>query len=735
MFENALKKSIEIGGRTLTLETGKMARQASGAVFASYGDTQLLATATGTLEPREGIDFFPLTVDYEEKMYAVGKIPGGFIKREGRPTEKAILSDRIIDRPVRPLFPKGYKNDVQVVVTVMSVEQDNAPDILAINGVSAALHISFIPFLGPIGAVSIGRLNGEFIINPTVEQMEESDMFIAMCGTKDAINMVECKADVVPEEVILDGLMYGHEEIKRIVAFIEDFRAEALARGVAAEKLVFAKEPFDADLEAAVSAMTKEKFDAAFRHCASVKMPKKKREAYFEATEQEIIAAFEAEHPEEIDEIKEIIAKYQKETVRRIIAGDKLRVDGRKVDEVRPITCEVGVLARTHGSALFTRGETQILNVCTLGTIRDEQTLDGLGLDESKRYMHHYNFPPFSVGEARPMRGPGRREIGHGALAEKAVEPMVPSEDVFPYTLRLVSEALESNGSTSMGSVCASTLSLMDAGVPLKAPVAGVAMGLIKDGDDITILTDIQGMEDALGDMDFKVTGTSDGVTAIQMDIKIAGITREVFEEALKQAKKGRLHILGIMLDTISEPRPQLSKFAPRIINTQVDPDKIREIIGSGGKTIKKIVDVTGAKIDIEDDGRVFIASVDANQGEEALRIINAIVEDVEVGKIYLGKVVNIRDFGAFVELVPGVMDSSGKDGMCHVSELMNRRVENVTDLLNEGDMIAVKVLGIDDKGKVKISRKAALREGIPEDMQEVITGKKAQELLSGNKR
>lgn len=735
MFENALKKSIEIGGRTLTLETGKMARQASGAVFASYGDTQLLATATGTLEPREGIDFFPLTVDYEEKMYAVGKIPGGFIKREGRPTEKAILSDRIIDRPVRPLFPKGYKNDVQVVVTVMSVEQDNAPDILAINGVSAALHISFIPFLGPIGAVSIGRLNGEFIINPTVEQMEESDMFIAMCGTKDAINMVECKADVVPEEVILDGLMYGHEEIKRIVAFIEDFRAEALARGVAAEKLVFAKEPFDADLEAAVSAMTKEKFDAAFRHCASVKMPKKKREAYFEATEQEIIAAFEAEHPEEIDEIKEIIAKYQKETVRRIIAGDKLRVDGRKVDEVRPITCEVGVLARTHGSALFTRGETQILNVCTLGTIRDEQTLDGLGLDESKRYMHHYNFPPFSVGEARPMRGPGRREIGHGALAEKAVEPMVPSEDVFPYTLRLVSEALESNGSTSMGSVCASTLSLMDAGVPLKAPVAGVAMGLIKDGDDITILTDIQGMEDALGDMDFKVTGTSDGVTAIQMDIKIAGITREVFEEALKQAKRGRLHILGIMLDTISEPRPQLSKFAPRIINTQVDPDKIREIIGSGGKTIKKIVDVTGAKIDIEDDGRVFIASVDANQGEEALRIINAIVEDVEVGKIYLGKVVNIRDFGAFVELVPGVMDSSGKDGMCHVSELMNRRVENVTDLLNEGDMIAVKVLGIDDKGKVKISRKAALREGIPEDMQEVITGKKAQELLSGNKR
>lgn len=733
MFENALKKSIEIGGRTLTLETGKMARQASGAVFASYGETQLLATATGSLEPREGIDFFPLTVDYEEKMYAVGKIPGGFIKREGRPTEKAILSDRLIDRPVRPLFPKGYKNDVQVVVTVMSVEQDNAPDILAINGVSAALHVSFIPFLGPIGAVSLGRVNGEFVINPTVEQMEEGDLYISMCGTKDAINMVECKANVVSEDIILDGLMKGHEEIKRIVAFIEEFRAEALSRGVAAEKLVFEKAPFDPALEEAVGNLTKEKYEAAFRHCAEVKMPKKKREVYFEDTKKEIIASFEDEHPEEIDEIKEIISKYEKETVRRIISKDKLRVDGRKIDEVRPITCEVGVLARTHGSALFTRGETQILNVCTLGTIRDEQTLDGLGLDESKRYMHHYNFPPFSVGEARPMRGPGRREIGHGALAEKAVEPMVPSEDVFPYTLRLVSEALESNGSTSMGSVCASTLSLMDAGVPIKAPVAGVAMGLIKNEDDITILTDIQGMEDALGDMDFKVTGTSEGVTAIQMDIKIAGITREVFTEALAQAQKGRMHILGKMLEAISEPRAELSKYAPRIINTQVDPDKIREIIGSGGKTIKKIVETTGAKIDIEDDGRVFIASIDSNQGEEALRIINAIVEDVEVGRIYLGKVVNIRDFGAFVELVPGVMETSGKDGMCHVSELMNRRVENVTDLLNEGDMIAVKVLGIDDKGKVKISRKAALRDGIPADMKEVITGKKAKELLGNN--
>lgn len=731
MFENALKMSMEVGGRTLTLETGKMARQASGAVFASYGDTQLLATATGSLEPREGIDFFPLTVDYEEKMYAVGKIPGGFIKREGRPSEKAILSDRIIDRPVRPLFPKGYKNDVQVVVTVMSVEQDNAPDILAINGVSAALHVSFIPFLGPIGAVSVGRINGEYIINPTVAQLDESDMFISMCGTKDAINMVECKANVVSEDVILDGLLFGHEKIKEIVSFIEEFRAEAFKRGVASEKLVYEKAPFDPVLEEKVGTMSKEKFDVLFRHCAEVKMPKKKREVAFSETESEILAAFAEDYPEQIDEIKEIIAKYQKETVRRIIAVDKLRVDGRNVDEVRPITCEVGVLARAHGSALFTRGETQILNVCTLGTLSDEQTIDGLGLDEPKRYMHHYNFPPFSVGEARPMRGPGRREIGHGALAEKAVEPMVPSEDVFPYTLRLVSEALESNGSTSMGSVCASTLSLMDAGVPIKAPVAGVAMGLIKDDEHITVLTDIQGMEDALGDMDFKVTGTSEGVTAIQMDMKIAGITKEVFREALAQAKKGRMHILGIMLDSITAPRQQLSKWAPRIINTQVHPDKIREIIGSGGKTIKKIVETTGAKIDIEDDGRVFIASVDAEAGEQALEIINAIVADVEVGKTYLGKVVNIRDFGAFVELIPGVLETSGKDGMCHVSELMCQRLEKVTDLLNEGDKIAVKVIGIDDKGKVKLSRKAILRDGgVPEGMEEVITGSKADALL-----
>ena len=731
MFENALKKSMEIGGRTLTLETGKMARQASGAVFASYGDTQVLATAVGSTEPRDGIDFFPLTVDYEERLYAVGRIPGGFIKREGRPTEKAILSARITDRPLRPLFPKGYKNDVQAVITVLSVEQDNAPDILGINGISAALHLSFIPFMGPIGAVSVGRINGEYIINPTVEQCEESDMFIAMCGTKDAINMVECKADEVGEDVILDGLMFGHEEIKKIVAFIEEFRAEALERGIAAEKLEFVKPPFTAEIEEVVKPMAKEKYDAVYRKCAGEKIPKKEREELFAAVQDEIVARFEEQYPDNIDEIKEIIGVAQKETVRRIIASEKLRVDGRHVDEVRPISCEVGVLARTHGSSLFTRGETQILNVCTLGSLSDEQILDGLGVEESKRYMHHYNFPPYSVGEARPMRGPGRREIGHGALAEKALVPMIPSEQTFPYALRLVSEAIASNGSTSMGSVCASTLSLMDAGVPIKAPVAGVAMGLIKDNDDITILTDIQGLEDALGDMDFKVAGTAEGVTAIQMDMKIAGITREVFVEALEQARKGRMHILGKMLEAIAEPRAELSEYAPRIINTKVHPDKIREIIGSGGKTIKKIVEETGAKIDIEDDGSVYIASVDAKKGEAALKIIEAIVEEVEVGKIYEGTVVKIADFGAFVQIIPGVLDTSGKDGMVHISELMNRRVEKVTDLLKEGDRVVVKVLNVDHQGKVKLSRKAAIADGIPEGMSESLHGSKAQELLN----
>lgn len=706
-----MRKSLDIGGRTLTLETGRMAKQASGAVFAVYGDTMVLATATGSSEPREGIDFFPLTVDYEERLYAVGKIPGGFIKREGRPSEKAILTSRIIDRPIRPLFPKGYRNDVQVVTTVMSVDQDNPPDMTALIGASTALHISHIPFLGPIGAVVVGRINGELIINPTVDQAAQSDMHIAVAGTKLAVNMVEASALEVPEEEILEAILFGHEEIKKIVNFIEDFRNEALELGLAKEKVEFVPEKPSEELEQSVRSVAVDKISEAVHKCAAEKTIKAERENYLKQIKREIIAEFEEQYPENLKLISDLVDKYEKEVVRRIIAREKLRIDGRQITEVRPIAVEVGVLSRTHGSSLFTRGQTQILNACTLGAVGDEQILDGLGVEESKRYMHHYNFPPYSVGEARPIRGPGRREIGHGALAERALEPVIPSEDEFPYTIRLVSEAIESNGSTSMGSVCASTLSLMDAGVPIKAPVAGVAMGLIKDEDHITVLTDIQGMEDALGDMDFKVAGTEKGVTAIQMDIKIAGIDREVLTQALAQAKDGRMHILGKMLEVISEPKKELSPYAPRIIRTKIHPDKIRDVIGAGGKIIKKIVEDTGAKIDIEDDGRIFIASVDGSKGEKALKIIESITQDVEVGRTYTGKVVKIMDFGAFVEIIPGVLDLPGKEGMVHISQLSDKRVEKVTDVVKEGEQITVKAIGIDNQGRVKLSRKEVLKD------------------------
>lgn len=711
MQNNYFKKSLELGGRTLTLETGRMAKQASGAVFTVYGDTMVLATATGSSEPREGIDFFPLTVDYEERLYAVGKIPGGFIKREGRPSEKAILSSRIIDRPIRPLFPKGYRNDVQIVTTVMSVDQDSPPDVTAIIGASAALHVSDIPFLGPIGSVIVGRVDGKLITNPTVEQAVKSDMHIAVAGTKDAVNMVEAGALEVPEEEILEAIMFGHEEIKKIVQFIEDFRNEALELGLAKEKQVFVPVKPSEELEQAVRDVAVDMISEAVHKCAAEKMSKLDRENYLKEIKKGILAQFEEQYPEDVKVIAGLVDGIEKEVVRRIIAREKIRIDGRQINEVRPITVEVGILSRTHGSSLFTRGQTQILNACTLGAVGDEQILDGLGVEESKRYMHHYNFPPYSVGEARPIRGPGRREIGHGALAERALEPVIPSEDDFPYTLRLVSEAIESNGSTSMGSVCASTLSLMDAGVPIKAPVAGVAMGLIKDEDHITVLTDIQGMEDALGDMDFKVAGTAKGVTAIQIDIKIAGIDRQVITQALAQAKEGRMHILGKMLEVISEPRKELSPYAPRIIRTKINPDKIRDVIGAGGKIIKKIVEDTGAKIDIEDDGRIFIASIDGAAGEKALKIIEAITQEVEVGRTYLGKVIKIMDFGAFVEIIPGVLDLPGKDGMVHISQLSDKRVEKVTDVLKEGDQILVKAIGIDNQGRVKLSRKEVLRD------------------------
>ncbi|MEG1661474.1 MAG: polyribonucleotide nucleotidyltransferase, partial [Clostridiales bacterium] len=618
---NVLRKSIEVGGRMLTLETGRMAKQAGGAIFASYGNTMVLACATMSAQPRQGIDFFPLQVEYEEKMYSVGKIPGGFIKREGRPSEKAILSSRLIDRPLRPLFPKGFRNDVQVVATVMSVDQDNPPDMTAMVAASAALHISNIPFSGPIAGVTVGLIDGEYIINPTLAQEESSLMHLSVAGTADAVMMVEAGAKEVEEAVMLEGIMFAHEQIQKLVAFIEEFRAEAEELGLAKEKFVFAKEPIDPALEAAVRDQAGDAFRTVMKCCSAERLDKATRDGLFEQINNAVQEALAEQYPEQQSTIGEVLYSIEKETMRSLIAKDKIRIDGREITEVRPISCEVGVLACVHGSSLFTRGQTQILNALTMGMVSEEQMLDGVSAETSKRYMHQYNFPPYSVGETKPMRGPGRREIGHGALAERALLPVIPDETVFPYALRLVSEAIESNGSTSMGSVCASTLSLMDAGVPIKAPVAGCAMGLIKEGEDITILTDIQGMEDFLGDMDFKVAGTAAGITAIQMDIKIAGIDREILTRALEQAREGRMFIMGKMMEAINHPRKELSPYAPRIITIQIDPDKIREVIGSGGKIIKKIVEITGAQINIEDDGRVFIASVDGVKGDDALKI------------------------------------------------------------------------------------------------------------------
>lgn len=695
-----LKKELTLAGRQLVFETGRLAKQAGGAVLVSYGDTCVMTTATSSAEPREGIDFFPLTVDYEERLYAVGKIPGGFIKREGRPSEKAILSSRLIDRPVRPLFPKGYRNDVHVVATVMSVEKDNLPDVTAINGVSAALHLSEIPFQGPIAAVAVGYVDGEFVINPNVEQNEKSLLHLVVAGTKNAVMMVEAGAREIPESDCLEAIMLGHEKIKEIVQFIEDFRTEALSMGLAKEK----KEPviysIDTVLEQEVRAYAAEPLQIAIQN-----KDKLQREENIKIAKDDAFAKFIEVYPENAKDIKAVLDAIVKEFVRKLITVDKVRPDGRALDEVRNINCETGVLPRTHGSGLFTRGQTQVLTVVTLGAVGEEQILDGLGVEDSKRYMHHYNFPPFSVGEARPMRGPGRREIGHGALAERALEPMIPSEVDFPYALRLVSEVLESNGSTSMGSVCGSTLALMDAGVPIKEPVSGVAMGLIKEGDFYSILTDIQGMEDALGDMDFKVAGTRNGVTAIQMDIKIAGIDRNIMKDALEQARKGRLFIMDKMTAVIGKPREELSPYAPRIITMMIDPDKIREVIGPGGKTIKKIIEDTGVKIDIEDDGRVFIAAVDPEAGKKALRIIEDLTRDVEIGKIYIGKVNRITTFGAFVEILPG------KEGLVHISHMAEERVGKVEDVVSIGDEILVKVTEIDKQGRINLSRKEALRQ------------------------
>lgn len=688
--------SIDWAGRPLTVEIGELAKQANGAVLVRYGDTVVLSTATASKEPKS-VDFFPLTVNYEERLYAVGKIPGGFIKREGRPSEKAILASRLIDRPIRPLFAEGFRNEVQVVSMVMSVDQDCSPEMAAMFGSSLALTISDIPFEGPIAGVTVGRVNGEFVINPSVAQMEQSDMHLVVAGTKDAINMVEAGANEVPEEVMLEAIMFGHEEIKRLIAFQEDIAAK-----VGKEKMEVVLYELDAQLEAEIRARVEGEVKRV------VQVPEKlAREAAIEQLKAEVVAAYEEQEADEetIKQVKEILYKLVKEEVRRLITEEKVRPDGRKVDEIRPLSSAVGLLPRTHGSGLFTRGQTQALSVCTLGALGDVQILDGLGIEETKRFMHHYNFPPFSVGETGAMRGPGRREIGHGALGERALEPVIPSEKEFPYTIRLVSEVLESNGSTSQASICASTLAMMDAGVPIKAPVAGIAMGLVKSGEHYTILTDIQGMEDHLGDMDFKVAGTEKGVTALQMDIKIKGLSREILEEALQQARKGRLEILKHMMQTISGPRKELSKYAPKILTMQINPDKIRDVIGPSGKQINKIIEETGVKIDIEQDGTIFISSVNEEMNKRAKKIIEDIVREVEVGQVYLGKVKRIEKFGAFVELF------SGKDGLVHISELAEERVGKVEDVVSIGDEILVKVTEIDKQGRVNLSRKAVLRD------------------------
>lgn len=688
--------TIDWAGRSLSVEIGQFAKQANGAVMVRYGDTAVLSTATASKEPKK-LDFFPLTVNYEERLYAVGKIPGGFIKREGRPSEKAILASRLIDRPIRPLFADGFRNEVQVISIVMSVDQNCSSEMAAMFGSSLALSISDIPFQGPIAGVTVGRVDNEFIINPNVEQLEKSDINLVVAGTKDAINMVEAGADEVPEEVMLEAIMFGHEEIKRLIAFQEE-----IVQAVGKEKTKIALYEVDKNLENEIRALAEEDMTTAVQV-----FEKHAREAAIKEVKATVLARYEEQEAEAdtLKQVNEILSKLVKEEVRRLITEDKVRPDGRKSDEIRPLSSEVGLLPRTHGSGLFTRGQTQALSICTLGALGDVQILDGLGVEEEKRFMHHYNFPLFSVGETGPMRGPGRREIGHGALGERALEPVLPSEKDFPYTVRLVSEVLESNGSTSQASICASTLAMMDAGVPIKAPVAGIAMGLIKKGEHYTVLSDIQGMEDHLGDMDFKVAGTSKGVTALQMDIKIEGLSREILEEALLQAKVGRMHILESMLATLNESRKELSQYAPKILMMAINPDKIRDVIGPSGKQINKIIEETGVKIDIEQDGTVFISSVDSSMNEKAKKIIEDIVREVQVGEIYLGKVKRIEKFGAFVELF------SGKDGLVHISELAEERVKQVEDVVKLGEEVLVKVMEIDKQGRVNLSRKVLLKE------------------------
>ena len=683
--------TMDLAGKPLMLEFGKYCEQAAGSVWVHLGDTVVMVNATMSPEPRPGVDFFPLAVDVEEKQYSVGKIPGGFIKREGRPTEKATLTCRIIDRPLRPLFPKGMRNDVQVVATVLSVDKEIPPEIPAMIGSSIALAVSDIPWGGPTGSVVVGRINGEYVINPDASLEEQSDMHVTVSGTRDAVLMVEAGAKEVSEDVMLDAIMFAHEEIKKIIAFEDQIIAE-----IGKEKAVVPLVTTGDDVKAAVR-------EFAYDKCVWVfdtfdRQERQQREAQ---VKEETLAHFAETFVGRESEISDALYYLNKEVMRKKILEQGIRPDGRKVTEVRPIWCEVGVLPRVHGSAVFTRGQTQALTVTTLASTSEGQVLDGLSNEEFKRYIHHYTMPPYATGEAGRLKSPGRREIGHGALAERALLPVIPSEEEFPYALRLVSEILSSNGSSSMASVCGSTLSLMDAGVPIHAPVAGVAMGLIKDAETgkVVVLTDIQGLEDFLGDMDFKVAGTMNGITAIQMDIKIAGIDREILKTALAQALQGRLHILGIMLETLGQPRDHLSPYAPKIVRFTINPEKIREVIGPGGKMINKIIAETGVKIDIEDDGRVFLSTPDEAAAAKARKIIEGIAKDIEVGDVFTGKVVRIMNFGAFVELAPG------KDGMIHISKLANHRVEKVEDVVNIGDELEVKVNEIDAQGRINLIR------------------------------
>lgn len=689
---------MELGGRPLVLEFGGMAKQANGSVLVRYGDTVVLVAATMSKEPREGIDFFPLLVDYEERLYSVGKIPGGWGRREGRPSEEAILSARMIDRPLRPLFPEGFRNDVQVVATIMSVDKNNSPTIAAMIGASAALHISDIPFDGPIGGVNVGLVNGELVINPSLEQQAESDLDLTVAGTEEAVMMVEAAANEVAEDVALEAIAFGHKKIQELCQLQQKIRKKIGKEKV--EVKVF-------EVEQSMLQWVREQ--VADRLPKAVQTVEKlERESLIEEVQAHVHNAYAAafgdeKHEEERKNLSIAFDTLLKEEVRRSITKDKLRPDGRKPEEIRPISCSVGVLPRVHGSGLFTRGQTQALTALTLGLKSDEQMLDNLTDEDSKRYIHHYNFPSYSVGEVRPIRGPGRREIGHGALAERALLPVIPDNSEFPYTLRLVSEILESNGSSSMASICGSTLSLMDAGVPIKRPVAGIAMGLMMIADDYTILTDIQGMEDALGDMDFKVAGTEQGITALQMDIKIGGVSREIMSQALEQARQGRLFILEKMAEELPRPRVELSPYAPRIITLEIPVDKIRDVIGPGGKIIRKIIEETGANIDIEDDGTVYIASSDGDGGEKARKLVEFYTKDVEVGETYLGTVKRIMNFGAFVEVLPG------KEGLVHISQLAHHRVNKVEDIVSMGDEVLVKVIEIDRQGRINLSRKETL--------------------------